>query len=257
MHFDGDYALVFDLWMNVNGPLPGGGGGSTEFAAAGIGTSGDHIQVADDQSDGAWFAMTGEGGSSRDFRFFLNNDYLMDDRGVYMAGSQDAGNPYYAAIFPEGKVAPDLQVFEFPSQDGATVGGQVAFQWVAVQLIKRGDTITWTMNGTDVVKASQSTAPYSDEGNIFLGYSDWFSSVSDNEFMSFGLFDNLKVYQLAEAVELSISIGQDDSGISIEYAGKLESATSLQGPWSEVDNAESPHAVDPSTAEMNFFRVVP
>ena len=75
--------------------------------------------------------------------------------------------------------------------------------------------------------------------------------------MSFGLFDNLKVYQLAEAVELSISIGQDDSGISIEYAGKLESATSLQGPWSEVDNAESPHAVDPSTAEMNFFRVVP
>lgn len=257
MHFEGDYALVFDLWMNVNGPLPGGGGGSTEFAAAGIGTSGDHIQVADDQSDGAWFAMTGEGGSSRDFRFFLNNDYLMDDRGVYMAGSQDAGNPYYAAIFPEGKVAPDLQLFEFPSQDGATAGGQVAFQWVAVQMIKKGDTITWIMNGIDVVKASQSTAPYSDEGNLFLGYSDWFSSVSDNEFMSFGLFDNLKVYQLAEAVELSISIDQDASGISIEYTGKLESATSLQGPWSEVENAESPHAVDPSTAEMNFFRVVP
>ena len=154
-------------------------------------------------------------------------------------------------------MAPDLQVFEFPSQDGATAGGQVAFQWVAVQMIKKGDTITWIMNGIDVVKASQSTAPYSDEGNLFLGYSDWFSSVSDNEFMSFGLFDNLKVYQLAEAVELSISIGQEASGISIEYTGKLESATSLQGPWSEVDNAESPHAVDPSTAEMNFFRVVP
>ena len=64
----GDYALVFDLWMNVNGPLPGGGGGSTEFAAAGIGTSGDHIQVADDQSDGAWFAMTGEGGVFKRFQ---------------------------------------------------------------------------------------------------------------------------------------------------------------------------------------------
>jgi len=83
-YFEGDYAVVFDLWMNVNGPLPGGGGGSTEFAAAGIGTSGDHVQVADDASDGAWFLVTGEGGSSRDFRFFLGNDYLMDHRGVYM-----------------------------------------------------------------------------------------------------------------------------------------------------------------------------
>ena len=60
-YFEGDYAVVFDLWMNVNGPLPGGGGGSTEFAAAGIGTSGDHVQVADDASDGAWFLVTGEG----------------------------------------------------------------------------------------------------------------------------------------------------------------------------------------------------
>ena len=49
------------IWMNVNGPLPGGGG-STELAAAGIGTSGDHVQVADDASDGAWFLVTGEGG---------------------------------------------------------------------------------------------------------------------------------------------------------------------------------------------------
>ena len=181
----------------------------------------------------------------------------MDDRGVYLAGSQDAGNAYYASIFPEGKEAPNLQVFEFPSQDGATVGGQVAFQWVAVQLIKRGDTVTWTMNGIDVVKASQSNAPYSDEGNLFLGYSDWFASVSDNAFMSFGLFDNLKVYQLAEAIELSISIDLDASGISIEYTGKLESATSPEGPWSVLENAGSPHKVDPSAAAMTFFRVVP
>ena len=96
-------------------------------------------------------------------------------------------------FFPEGKTAPDLQVFEFPSQDGATVGGQVAFQWISVQLIQKGDSITWSMNGIDVVKASQSDASYADEGNVFLGYSDWFASLSDNEFMSFGLFDNLKV----------------------------------------------------------------
>ena len=216
--------------MNVNGPLPGGGGGSTEFAAAGIGTSGDHVQVADDASDGAWFLVTGEGGSSRDFRFFLGNDYLMDNRGVYMAGSQDAGHPYYATLFPEGKTAPDLQVFEFPSQDGATVGGQVAFQWISVQLIQKGDSITWSMNGIDVVKASQSDASYADEGNVFLGYSDWFASLSDNEFMSFGLFDNLKVYQLAEtATDLSIAIDRNVAGLSIEYTGQLSQPHHLWG----------------------------
>jgi len=103
------------------------------------------------------------------------------------------------------------------------VGGQVAFQWISVQLIQKGDSITWSMNGIDVVKASQSDASYADEGNVFLGYSDWFASLSDNEFMSFGLFDNLKVYQLAEtATDLSIAIDRDIAGLSIEYTGQLE-----------------------------------
>ena len=95
----------------------------------------------------------------------------MDHRGVYMAGSQDAGHPYYATLFPEGKTAPDLQAFEFPSQDGATVGGQVAFQWISVQLIQRGDSITWSMNGIDVVKASQSDA------SSMKGMSFWATAI--------------------------------------------------------------------------------
>jgi len=256
--FEGDHALVFDLWMNVNGPMPGGGGGSTEFAAAGIATTGDHIQVGDELSDGAWFLLTGEGGSSRDFRFFLNQDYLMDDRGVYLAGSQDASNAYYASIFPEGKTAPALQVSEFPAQDGATSAGQVAFQWVQVQLIKKGDNVTWSLNGTDIVQASQSTAPFKNEGNIFLGYSDWFASVSDNDFMSFGLFDNLRVYQLSSStVALAIGIERSGSDLQITYSGSLQSAPSPAGPWQPVAEAASPFSVDPAAAAMTFYRVVP
>lgn len=257
--FSGDYALVFDLWMNVNGPLPGGGGGSTEFAAAGIGTSGDHIQVADDASDGAWFLVTGEGGSSRDFRFFLNNVFLMEDSGIYLAGNQNNEADYYASIFPAGKSAPEGQIEEFANQAGETAAGQIAFEWVRVQLLKMGDQITWSMNGTDIVVATQETAPFSDSGNIFLGYSDWFSSVSDNEFMSFGLVDNVKVYQLPiiDDIELSIGIERADQNITINFTGTLEQAASINGPWTPVENAVSPYeqAIDSNTEQV-FYRVV-
>ena len=257
--FAGDYALVFDLWMNINGPLPGGGGGSTEFAAAGIGTSGDHVQVGDDQSDGAWFIVTGEGGSSRDFRFFLNNVFLTEDSGVYPAGTQDSANDYYGSIFPAGKTAPESQVAEFANQAGETSAGQVAFEWVRVQLLKIGNKVTWSMNDTDIAEATQDTAPFSDSGNIFLGYSDWFSSVSDNEFMSFGLFDNVKVYQLpvVDDVELSIGLERTDQTITLNFTGTLEQANSINGPWTAVPNAESPYEqrID-SNVNQVFFRVV-
>src|SRR5688572_21080125 len=37
--FSGDYSLRFDLWINPNGPFPAGGGGSTQFGTAGVGTT--------------------------------------------------------------------------------------------------------------------------------------------------------------------------------------------------------------------------
>ncbi len=257
--FSGDYVLTFDLWLNFNGPIPGGGGGSTEFAAAGIGTSGDHIQTGDDASDGAWFLVTGDGGSSRDFRFFLNNVFFTEDSGVYVAGSQDNGSDYHSGIFPAGKSAPEAQQADFDQQTGETVGGQVAFEWVPVQLAKVGDTVTWSMKGEDIVVASQSDGPFSAEGNIFLGYSDWFSSVSDNLDLSFGLFDNVKVYQLPEqtAVELSLSLAVEGGNLELTYTGTLESAPSVAGPWTAVEGAASPftQAIDAS-ADSLFFRVV-
>ena len=45
-NFTGDYQVKFDMWINANGPFPGGGGGSTEFFTAGVGTTGDHLQWA-------------------------------------------------------------------------------------------------------------------------------------------------------------------------------------------------------------------
>lgn len=257
--FAGDYVLTFDLWLNFNGPIPGGGTGSTEFAAAGIGTSGDHIQTGDDQSDGAWFLATGDGGSARDFRLFLDKVFLVEDSGVYLAGSQDSASDYYGSIFPSGKTATEAHQADFLKQSGSTASGQLAFEWIPVQIAKVGDTVTWSMKGSEIAKASQSDAPFSDSGNIFLGYSDWFSSVSDNRDLSFGLFDNVKVYQLPlqKPTELSIAIERVGADVVITYSGKLESTSTVTGDWTAIDGASSPYkqAVAP-TGGNQFFRVV-
>jgi hypothetical protein len=257
--FAGDYVLTFDLWLNFNGPIPGGGAGSTEFAAAGIGTSGDHIQTGDDASDGAWFLVTGDGGSSRDFRLFLDNVFLTEDSGVYLAGSQDSASDYYGSIFPSGKTATEAQMADFLEQSGSTASGQVAFEWVPVQIAKVGNTVTWSMKGSEIAKASQSDALFADSGNLFLGYSDWFSSVSDNLDLSYGLFDNVNVYQLAklDPVELSIAIALTGTDVVITYSGKLESASAVAGDWVSIEGATSPYqqTIDP-TKGTQFFRVV-
>jgi len=70
-NFQGNYALRFDLWINYNGGA-GGGSGSTEFATFGINHSGTVVNWTDllPQGDGVWFATTGEGGSTRDYRAY-------------------------------------------------------------------------------------------------------------------------------------------------------------------------------------------
>ena len=203
--------------------------------------------------------MTGDGGSSRDFRLFLDNVFLTEDSGVYVAGSQDSASDYYGSIFPSGKTAPEAQTTDFLEQSGSTVSGQVAFEWVPVQIAKVGDTVTWSMKGSEIAKASQSDAPFTDSGNLFLGYSDWFSSVSDNLDLSYGLFDNVNVYQLPkrDPVELSISIALAGSDVVITFSGTLESASDVTGGWTAIEGATSPYnqAVDPK-AGTQFFRVV-
>ena len=250
--------LVFDLWLNINGPIPGGGAGSTEFASAGIGTSGDHIQTADEASDGAWFLLTGDGGSSRDVRFFLNNLFLTEDSGVYPSGSMNNSHPAYASLFVAGKSPPAAQREDFAQQTGETSPGQPAFEWIRVQLAKQGEQVTWTMNGQEVAVASQETGPFSADGNIFLGYSDWFSSVSDNVDLSFALFDNVKVYQLPTEEPLMIRMTASAGKAVIEFNGKLERASSVLGPWTPVTDAQSPHEIiiDPGM-HTEFFRVIP
>ena len=90
--FGGNYRLHFDGWINVNGPFPDGGAGSTEMLTAGIGTSGRRTEWIGPASaaDGYYFSADGEGGvsststTSGDYAAYSSQTLLT---GVYYTGN--------------------------------------------------------------------------------------------------------------------------------------------------------------------------
>lgn len=199
LSLSGDYVVRFDLWMNANGPFPGGGVGSTEFASVGVGLAGDGALVwsSSAPADVVWFGVSGEGGASQDYRAYVGTAMQAADSGVYSGGTdatiRDAGHPYYASAFPGGQTAPASQVAAHAQQTGALNVGTTAFAWRDVAVEKTGTTVTWSIDGLPIATLDSATAAIRTEGNIALGYFDPFNSVSDNAALSFGIVDNVRV----------------------------------------------------------------
>jgi hypothetical protein len=260
-NFTGDYQLNFDMWINANGPFPGGGGGSTEFFTAGVGTTGDHLQWAADTADGAWFGVTGEGGSgnSGDFRAHIGGTRQAAESGAYAAGttadSRNNNNAHYADAFP-GQSPPAAQAAAFPDkQTGAVANGAVGFAWRQVTITKIGDSVTWAIDGVAIATLEQSLGAFTTEGNIFVGYYDAFSSVSDNAATSFGLVDNIRVVEIQTTLPPTLSIVNNGDGtVTVTFEGKLQAAASVNGPWADVD-APSPLTI-PADQAAQFARAV-
>jgi len=201
-NFSGDYRLRFDMWINQNGPFPGGGAGSTEHLTAGVGASNNKLYWtgAGGAADGHWFAVDGEGGSTDntttslpDYAALSGTSIYAAASGVYAAGtastSRGNGNAYYTAQFP-AVAAPALQQSNYPQQTGNISAGSVGFAWRDVIINKTGGTVEWFINGLKIAAISNATFTAS---NIFIGYWDSYASVSDNPALSFGLVDNVRV----------------------------------------------------------------
>jgi hypothetical protein len=213
--FSGDYALRFDFWINPNGPFPGGGSGSTQFGTAGIGTLGNSVQKSSGTSDGAWFAVDGEGGSGIDFRAYRgtalegpsSTAYAATDEGA--TNRRNANNSYYHGVFPGGQQAPAAQQAAFPAsanatenQEGALKAGTVGFGWRQVEITKIGSDVTWSIDGLRIATLSNANLP---GGNIFVGHWDVFSSVTGNPEMNFSIVDNLRVVAIPEPGTMALA----------------------------------------------------
>lgn len=207
--FTGDYRLRFDMWLNANGPFPGGGVGSTEHFTAGIGTTGNqlHWTGAGGGASGHWFMVDGEGGSGDtttasvpDFGVASGTTIFTATSGAYAAGagsdSRGNGNAYYTAQFPAVS-APALQQANYAQQTGAIAAGSVGFAWRDVIVSKKGNLVEWFIDGLKIATISNATFT---ANNIFLGYWDSYASVSDNTALSFGLVDNVRVEHLVTNV---------------------------------------------------------
>lgn len=199
--FGGDYRLRFDLWMNANGPFPSGGGGSTEFATAGVGTSGTRVQWTGSGStaDGYWFSVSGEGGAGDtsapvDFGVYAGTSLQSAASGVYAAGTNSNargnGHPYHTTAFPSGQTPPALQQANHPQQTGGLAAGTIGFAWRDMMVARRGSRVEWSVDGVLLAAFTNATLTAS---NIFVGYWDPYNSVSDNPALSFGVVDNVRV----------------------------------------------------------------
>ncbi len=200
--FSGDYRLHFDGWINVNGPFPGGGTGSTEFLTGGIGTAGNRTEWtgAGSTADGFYFSADGEGGVSAsstttgDYSAYSNATPFTTSSGVYLAGTgtsaRDNSDIYYATAFSPGEPAPALQQSNYIQQTGALNNGTVGFAWHDVIVSRRGGTVDWVVDGIRLAAISNATFTAS---NVFVGFWDPFASLTDNTNLNFGLVDNVRV----------------------------------------------------------------
>ena len=197
--FTGDYTLEFDAWHNYNGPLNGGGNGSTQVTGAGIGTAGTTPQWAGAVYDSVFFGATGDGGSSIDYRVYPKANTASVASGMYAAGtstSPDARNndhPYYAGF--GGNTAPAAQLELYPGQTGTTSVGSQGFEWHHVGITKLGNTVTYSIDDTLIATVDISAIQLGGS-NILLNHFDINATSSTDPLAStllFGLIDNVQV----------------------------------------------------------------
>lgn len=194
-NFSGDYTVLFDWWANFNGPFPGGGSGSTNLSTYGIGTSGTIAQWPGGTQDSVWFAGTGDGGSSADWRAYSTAAPTSYGNGdpVYPFATRNNTDPWFAGF---GNVpAPAAQLVLFPQQTGNTNVGSGGMAWHEVEIAKAGDTVTWKVDGLLMATIDLTTVTLGG-GNIFFGHSDINATSStdvNDAALLFTLIDNINV----------------------------------------------------------------
>jgi len=211
--FTGDYTLRFYSWLNANGPFPGGGAGSTEFATGGIGVSGTSLQKSTTGATGTWFAGDGEGNSGIDYRAYTSATLQGGTSTVYLApdtgggNKRNADNTYYHTTFPGGQQAPASQQAAFPgpaagaNQTGSLKPGTLGFVWRKWEITKSGNSVSWVIDGLPIATFASGTFTGT---NVFVGHWDVFASITDNPAVTFGIIDNLEVEAIPEPASVAL-----------------------------------------------------
>jgi hypothetical protein len=272
--FTGDYRLSFDMWINYPGPLETGGTGSTLSFSAGIGTTGTAPQFPGTSVEGVLFSVTGDGGTSADWRAYSAiGSTLAPGTGVYAGGTQSSvqnnSDPYYSVF---GHVtAPDAQVAINSAQTGVSPLGAPGEAWHEVHITKIGTNVTWTVDNYLIATIPLTNKEIST--NIFVGFFDINASQTADFDMNFGLVDNLRVEQLSTVTppgDVRITgITQSGQNIQITFTTNgsattpvIEASENVDGPYAtesaaqvQVTGGQGTATIPMTTAAHRFFRV--
>lgn len=210
-----NFALKFDLWINY----PGGAGGinstgSTQFAQFGInhaGTNINWIPATATASDGLWFALDGEGGTSADFRAYVGgtNTTPLDLTSTMGASNNTAS--FYQTLFPAAR-------FETPGAPGKS--------WIEVEIRQTNNVVAWLINGTQIARRINSSA--FTNGSIMIGLMDPFSSFANPARDSFVIFDNVRVENLSPPITFEMISRQADGNMALTLNSALGDNATLE-----------------------------
>lgn len=203
-----EYVLTAYVWQNSVGPFPGGGSGSTHLTSLSVGVSGTASEFQGGTMTGVQFSATGDGGSASDWRAYNGSGSPLSTAitpSVYAAGSLNASNPYYQAVFA-GQAPPVDQLMLFPEQTGTTAPGTPAFGWNLWEITKTTSSIDWRINGVDFATVDASLFPLVFGGDNFaFGHADIndLSSTSTSPLI-FSLVDNITVTAVPEPSTVTV-----------------------------------------------------
>ncbi|HNQ88839.1 MAG TPA: Calx-beta domain-containing protein [Verrucomicrobiota bacterium] len=210
--FSGNHALRFDLWINYCG-AGGGGNGSTEYAIFGINHAGTRVNWANTaltDSDGVWYAVTGEGGASIDYRAYEGlvhaaPNHLQGADAAFLDRNGD-GLTEFEVNATQPETYPLQAMFPAPEYETPGMPGK---RWVQVEIAQRDGHVLWKINGF-VIAERPNTSGF-DSGTIMLGTMDIFSSIASPREDNFVIFDNVRVVALdAEPPPVAVRVEASD-----------------------------------------------
>lgn len=181
------YRVSFDVWSNY----ALAGSGTTEFAGGGVGHDGTTLGRS-----GASLLITGDGGSSRDYRLYkgVSEQFVESLQYNGSFASNNGSEPAIAAAIV-GTAPPAAQ-----AQVGTPSDGAAAFQWITMQIdvdpTAGLSTFTLLTDSTSLEIGTINSNvgdPVGLEGNVSLVYADLFNSLADTPALQFGIYDNVNI----------------------------------------------------------------
>ena len=208
-----NFEMRWDWWLNFNGPLTGGGSGSTQIGGAGFGTAATTANVPT-LIDCIFVGCSGDGsGTTADYRMYTPafSASLQDASGVYAAGTVGSRNntaAYYQSTFPPVSATNNCpqQLALYPQQTGETQGGSAGMRWCDVSLKKVGNIITYTIDGLLIATADISTNGTLGGANIVFGHFDINAGASTDvnaTNLAFSLVDNVRITSYTNVVTIA------------------------------------------------------